>query len=549
MNKDLNIDIVLKVDFKIGNYVANQYIEKRNNKHINRFLFTDTRIKDLPFITEGLVDFKDSHTDKERFIKANLILRITKTSRVFYVQFNGNMGKKLGNWMKRPKSGGHIPRGFLTTSMARAKLEERYKEQELLDDRVSFMKRKTLRYYIENHYAIDREDTPLDSGKCTPLMPATKNMLLRDFEPWLNRKMEDVKPEWAKDFKSHFEKKRKKEIDHNTGEEIYVPISTGTMRKSFVVFKAMMGICKRLRYILKNPMMEQGHLFPENPVKEKNHFIINRGDVVNFIFSKEFDQYHEYKNPVNFEGKLIVATVVLIGCRPIEVQSNYKRNFRHEEKIIHIQPGLQKKTGNGRNNAVENDLYWKMIQEFINKHYIDNEDDRMFYSPNSKSGFVSVSKYRHHWQAIKEKYGLEENDLLYHNRHSMSTDASWEVGSSKASALLGHSESIANKNYRDTVSPKAREVMRKLQNSTENTTQLDVESETPATSNEEKIIELKSMPESIREMYDIFSGIREVPGENQLFYNDWIVFLSKIQQRAEKGKLDDEAEDWYELLI
>jgi len=551
-----NTNIVEKDDFEISDYIANQHIEIRNEKFINRFLFTDTRIEALPFIKNekigretksGLIDFKDSHTDKERFIKTNLVLRISKTSRVFYTQFNGKMGKKLGNWMKRPKSGGYIPRGFLTTSMARAELEERYKEQELLDDRVSYMKRKTLREYIENHYSIDREDTPMDNGKCTPLMSATKKMLLRDFQPWLDCKMEDVKPEWAKDFKSHFEKKLKKIIDQDTGEEKEVSISTGTMRKSFVAFKSMMGICKRLRYISKNPMMEQGHLFPENPVKEKNHFIINRGDVVNFIFSKEFDLYHSATYSANFEGRLIVATVVLIGCRPIEVQSNYKKNFRYEERLINIQPGLQKKTGNGRNNAIENDLYWEMLQEFINKHYIDNEEGRMFYSHTSGSGFVSVSKYRYHWQAIKGKFGLEENDLLYHNRHSMSTDASWEVGSSKASSMLGHSESIADKNYRDTVSPQAREVMRKLQNSTENNSQVDNAKEPPTTNSSEKIIELKGMPVSIKQMYDTFSGIRETPGENQLFYSDWLLLSTKIQNRLDNGKLDDDAEDWYEL--
>jgi hypothetical protein len=352
----MNTDIVNKSDFRITNYIENRHIEKRNNKYINRFLFTDTRIDALPFIRgvtkNELIDFKDSHTDKERFIKTNLILRISKSSRVFYPQFNGKMGKKLGNWIKRSKSGGYIPKGFLTTTMARAELEKRYKEQELLDDRVSFMKRKTLRDYINNHYEIDRKDTAMDNGKCSPLMPATKKMLLRDFKPWLEMKMEDVKPEWAKEFKSHFEKKRKKVIDKDTGKEEEIPISTGTMRKSFVAFKSLMGICKRRRYISKNPMMEQGHLFPENPVKEKNHFIINRGDVVSFIFSEEFDQYHEYTHPANFEGKLIVATIVLLGCRPIEVQSNYKKNFRCKERLINIQPGLQKKSGNGRNNPI-----------------------------------------------------------------------------------------------------------------------------------------------------------------------------------------------------
>ncbi|MFT6585278.1 MAG: hypothetical protein ACJAUY_001663 [Cognaticolwellia sp.] len=552
-----NTNIVEKDNFEIADYIANQYIEKRNEKFINRFMFTDTRIEALPFIKcevagkvtkSGLIDFKDSHTDKERFIKANLVLRISKTSRVFYPQFNGKMGKKLGNWMKRPKSGGNIPRGFLTTSMARAELEERYKEQELLDDRVSYMKRKTLKEYIENHYSIDREDTPMDNGKCTPLMPDTKRMLLRDFQPWLDCKMEDVKPEWAKDFKSHFEKKRKKEVDHNTGEEKYVPISTGTMRKAFVAFKAMLGICKRLRYISKNPMMEQGHLFPENPVKEKNHFIINRGDVVSFIFSKEFDKYHVSTHPANFEGKLIVATVVLIGCRPIEVQSNYKKNFRCKERLINIQPGLQKKSGNGRNNPIENDLYWEMVQDFIDEHYIDNDDNRMFYSHNSAKGFVSVSKYRFHWQAIKEKFGLVKDDLLYHNRHAMSTDASWEIGSSKASSMLGHSESIADKNYRDTVSPQVREVMRKLQNSTDSSSEVDNTKEAPTTDSSEKTIELKGMPPSIKKMYDIFTGIREVPGENQLLLSDWLLLSSKIKSRLENGKLDNEAEDWFELI-
>jgi hypothetical protein len=189
-----------------------------------------------------------------------------------------------------------------------------------------------------------------------------------------------------------------------------------------------------------------------------------------------------------------------------------------------------------------------MLQDFIDKHYIDNEDGRMFYSHNSISGFVSVSKYRYHWQAIKEKYGLEKDDLLYHNRHSMSTDASWEIGSSKASAMLGHSESIANKNYRDTVSPQAREVMRKLQNSKGNSEQEDNSGKITIQSNSEKTIELKCMPESIKKMYDTFSGIREVPGENQLYHSDWLLLLSKIRNRFDNGKLDEDAENWYELI-
>ncbi len=544
----MNKSTIKKSDFNIQDYVDKHYIEKRNGKTINRFMFTDKRIDDLPFIEDGPIDFKDSQTDKNIFIKANLVIRITKTAKVFYPQFNGKMGKKLGDWMKRPKSGGHIPRGFLTTTMAKELFKERYEDQEALDDRVSYMKRKTILDYIENHYTEDRKDTPLDSGKCTPLSPKSRQNLLSAFEPWLNFKLEDVNSGWAKEFKAYWSKRRRLETDSETGEEEEVPISTGTMRKSFVIFKAMIGICKRLGYISKNPMMNQGHLFPENPVKEKNHFILDRGDVVKFIFSEEFEKYFPYKYIANFEGKIIVATVVLTGCRPIEIRSNYKNNFRIKERLINIESGLQKKTSHGRNTAIENDLYWQMIQLFVDKYYINNADGRMFYSHNSSSGYVSETKYRYHWQAIKEKFSLDKNDLLYHNRHAMSTDAAWEVGSAKAAAMLGHSESIANKNYRDPTSPAARKVLAKLQNSDSTEQRNEVDKENNEVKRTDKIIELKGMPDSIRHLYEVFAGVREIPAVDQLYYNDWLVFSAKIEQRIKRGKLDDAAEDWYELI-
>ncbi len=544
----MNKSTVKKSDFNIQDYVDKHYIEKRNGKTINRFMFTDKRIDDLPFIEEGIIDFKDSQTDKNLFIKANLVIRISKTTKVFYPQFNGKMGKKLGNWMKRPKSGGHIPKGLLTTTMAKELFKERYEDQEALDDRVSYMKRKTILDYIENHYTEDRKDTPLDSGKCTPLSTKTKKVLLADFRPWLDFKLEDVNSGWAKEFKAHWSRKRRLEIDSETGEKKEISVSTGSMRKSFVIFKAMIGICKTLGYIAKNPLMNQGHLFPENPIKEKNHFIIDRGEVVKFIFSEEFEKYYPHTYTANFEGKIIVASVVLTGCRPIEIRSNYKNNFRINDRLINIESGLQKKTSHGRNTAIENDLYWQMVQLFIEKYYINNVDGRMFYSHNSSSGYVSETKYRYHWQAVKEKFGLDKNDLLYHNRHAMATVAAHEIGPEKAASMLGHSESIANKNYINTVSPKVRDVMRKIQNS-DNTEQLrEAHIESNSIERTDKIIELKAMPDSIRHLYEVFAGVREIPATDQLYYSDWLDFSAKIQQRINKSKLDEAAEDWYELI-
>jgi integrase len=545
-----NTQNVTNKDFDITLYVESKYVEKRKNKYINRFLFSDTRIEKLPFFDEGLVDFKDSHTDRDRFIKTNLVLRVSKTSKVFYSQINGKMGKKLGDWYKRKKSGGVIPKGCLTTGKAREKLEEVYQENQLLDDRVAYMRRKTLREYIEKHYAIDREDTALENGKCTPVTKATKDTLLRDFEPWLDRKIEDVKPEWAKEFRSTWGNMTKKVTNDDKGKVETVPLkTTGTMRSAFGYFKAMMGICKSKGYIAKNPMKEQGFRFPENPVTEKNYFSLDRGEVVNFMFSDEFDQYHSNAHTANFEGRLIVATIVLSGCRPIEVRTNYKNNFRISERLITIQPGLQKKNGYGRNNAIENDLYWEKVDYFINNLYIDNPEKRMFYSHNSQTGYVSESKYRYHWQAVKEKFGLKEGDFLYHNRHVISTDVAERLGSKRSASMLGHSESIANKNYRDTVSSEVRTVMRKLQNSEENNKQLDNTKEAEVTSSLGEIIELNAMPDSIKRMYDVFSGIRKVPAQNQLYQSDWLLFSSKIKQRLDSGKLDEDAEDWYELII
>ncbi|MBE8232643.1 MAG: hypothetical protein HAW67_02825, partial [Endozoicomonadaceae bacterium] len=236
------------------------------------------------------------------------------------------------------------------------------------------------------------------------------------------------------------------------------------------------------------------------------------------------------------------------GCRPIEIRKNYKNNFRIAERLINIQPGIQKKTGYGRNTAIENDLYWEMIQLFVDKHYIDNKDGLMFYSHNSSSGCVSESKYRNHWQAVKEKFALNKDALLYHNRHAMATVAAHEIGPEKAASMLGHSESIADKNYRNTVSPKVRDVMRKIQN-TDNTEKLhEVTKENNEVKRTDKTIELKGMPDSIQQLYEAFSGVRDVPGTDQLYYNDWLDFSSKIEQRIKKSKLDEAAEDWYELI-
>ena len=90
--------------------------------------------------------------------------------------------------------------------------------------------------------------------------------------------------------------------------------------------------------------------------------------------------------------------------------------------------------------------------------------------------------------------------------------------------------------------------MRKLQNSIDSSSEVDNTKEAPTTDSSEKTIELKGMPPSIKKIYDIFAGIREVPGENQLLLSDWLLLSSKIKSRLENGKLDNEAEDWFELI-
>lgn len=342
------------------------------------------------------------------------------------------MGPKLGEWKTKPPSN-YMPKDFLNTRSAREALYRFVEDQKLLSGDSEKFNQLSIRSYVEGGYYVeDRKIKPLKNGKFSVPEEGTIKTILNRFPAVIDRKIGDVSEEWIFEIKADWEKQG---------------LTTGTMRGYYSTLNSLFNICVKKGYILHNPLDIYYYLFPHNDVNpQKNTYDWDYFEIVDFIFSAAFDDYFPQPRAANQAGKIIIATAIVAGVRPIEARRDFVENFDVENQTLYIPKAMQKKTKIGRKIAIPHDQFWDAISAY--KSTLATNATFMFPSNNSKTGYVSESAYRYHWEAVRLKFNLSGSDLLYHNRHTFSTNLRQTPGGEGLHAsMIGDNERTANKFY------------------------------------------------------------------------------------------------------
>lgn len=508
----------------VKNFKIHNYIEAYKVAGNRKFRFSDADIKKLPLIY-GIIDLRDSGLEDEDAEGAQLVLRLSKTKKAFYPVINGRMGTKLGDWMTKPKSN-HMPKGFFNTSGARKELYKRVKQAKLLSRDAEHVSKLTIKEYAESLYSQDRERKPLKNGKFFVPTDQTLSIITNMFPKFINKKIRDVSEKWPFEFKQEWEKRG---------------ITSSTMRRYYSAINGMINICVSMRYIENNPLDNHYYLFPENDRdKEINIYDWDYFEVIDFIFSNQFDEYYPKPRAANPEGKIIIATCIVAGIRPIEARRNFAENYDEKSRVLWIPAGLQRKTKTGRRMILPHDQFWNAVSSYKNDVLTNNDEPLMFPSNNTKTGYISESKYRFHWEAVRRRFDLNEDDLLYHNRHTFSTKVRETPGGKGLHAsVIGDSVETTDKFYGGNTSKNAEKVIRQMyEDSKKSTIKATV---TPMVAGETNIIvdaTSVGMPDSVKNLFETYKNGKPLPAPDKMYKEQWDKFVSIVKQISESKTLE-----------
>ena len=450
------------------------------------------------------------------------------------------MGRKLGEWKTKPSSN-HMPQGFLNTRGAREALYRFVEEQKLLSGDSEKFNQLSIRNYVEGgYYTTDRKVKPLKNGKFSVPYAGTLKTILKRFPGVIDRKIGDVSEEWIFDIKAGWEKQG---------------LTTGTMRGYYSTLNSLFNICVTKGYILNNPIDNHYYLFPQNEVNpQKNTYDWDYFEIVDFIFSAAFDDYFPQPRAANQAGKIIIITAIVAGIRPIEARRNFVENFDVENQTLYIPKAMQSKTKTGRAMSIPHQPFWDAVLAY--KSTLATNATFMFPSNNSKSGYVSESKYRYHWEAVRRKFDLTEDDLLYHNRHTFSTNLRQTPGGEGLHAsMIGDTDRTTNRFYVGNTNRHAENVVASMYENSRGSAKPMPDENTDAdllgvneSNTRNDVVDATSvgMPEVIKNLFETYRNGKSFPEEGKMYQQQWDKFVSIVRQMSENNMIDD-AEVWLML--
>jgi len=530
-------------EFNLSHYLHSSKIKTERS-----FEFKDRDIGLLPFLADKSIDLKDSGIDKEKSENAYLVLRISKTKKAFYPVYSKMvrglkkkvMGRKLGEWKTKPPSN-HMPQGFLNTRGAREALYRFVEDQKLLSGDSERFNQLSIRDYVEGgYYTADRKVKPLKNGKFSVPHADTIKTILKRFPDIIDRKIGDVSEKWILEIKTEWENKK---------------LTTGTMRGYYSTLNSLFNICVKKGYILNNPIDNHYYLFPHNDVNpQKNTYDWDYFEIVDFIFSAAFDDYFPQPRAANQAGKIIIATAIVAGVRPIEARRNFTENFDVENQTLFIPKSMESKTKTGRSMAIPHQPFWDAVSAYKSK--LATNATFMFPSNNSKTGYVSESTYRYHWEAVRIKFNLSGSDLLYHNRHTFSTNLRQTPGGEGLHAsMIGDNERTANKFYGGNTNMHAEKVAASMYENSRKTVKATSDDNVDAdltVANEsvtrDDVVDATSlgMPDTVKTLFETYKNGKSLPGIGKMYKQQWDKFVSIVRQMSENNMIDD-AEVWLML--
>lgn len=524
--------LVQKDDFRLSDYIPERKITRMTS-----FAFKEAEIAKLPLLEDKPVDLYDSSLERGEW---KLVLRLQKTCKTFHIRNRTGMRGKLGVWMPKPSTN-HYPKGFISLAQARHKFEERVEELESLTAEAEQKQKWTIERYLDEQYIRDRAKKPTMDRKIHPITEKTIKEIKQGFGPWLSKRLIDAHEGWPEEFKDYW---GTKDYVVPRTQERKTGLTSETQRKYYSMLNAMFHICVKCGYLRNNPIDNQTYRFKRN----------DQQDIT--TYEDDYD-YHEITDFIfdhckgSQAGKLLIATIILTGARSSEIFRNKSRNFDSRKRRVFIPAAISKNSGQ-RHVPIRVDRYWIELETYLKYKWWQNDGDFMFPSSKSATGHSAEGVYNHIWKQIKRAYKITDG-VLYDNRHTFATKTARESSVEVTAGLLGDSIPTTYRYYYKNSEDHDAEVVEAIHNKRrtdvpdESTVESDPAAPAPTYTNNkhsDAVVSIGRLPCEVADFFEVFISGKKMPGEKQLYKNDWLSFVEKVERKVRQGRMGEEAEEW-----
>ena len=541
--KPENTKLVTRNEFRefYDEKIANRYKKPDSN---STFEFSDDLIKKLPFCKEPIDLFnraKIIDVNNNIVKKAILVLRINKTKKTFYLKYNGKNIGKIATWVNNKTNRSYFKESEANVREALKRAAIKARNEELKNPDVAHIANLTIKQYLEQQYKADRLVYKISNGSIKPVKDNVIKTITSDITPLLNEKIKNIKESWIDVLIDYWDTEK----PHPTHIDTVCVKAKRTQRKAYTQINSMFNICVKAGYIAANLINGNTGLFKDIQEEEIeiNTIDLDADTALKYIFEKAKG---------SFQGKILLASMMMGGFRNCEVYRNYVKNYKIKAREVFVPAHITDKTNKSRTVPIENDYYWLKVKEYLNSsEYLSHKNEADHLLPmkglaskkrREKEGngpFHSTDAIKKPvWTDFKQHFGIEDHIVPYDFRHTFGTNVADELDIHYGADLLGDNLDTYVKHYRKKdLDKKARPSLAKFQSSRKS--QIE---EAPQTAHDNAAIVLASkdaMPKSITKIFDMFKNGKVVPQENHLLKSDWDKFVTLIKAQKEGGMLED----------
>ncbi|MCH1931861.1 site-specific integrase [Shewanella sp. A25] len=522
--------LIKSSEFKLENYVT-----KSNRLGERVFEFKDDRIDKLPFVTDGVIELRDSYFPEKG---ENLILRITSTQKTFYLKTKNKPMKKIGVWKKRTNSR-HYEKGTLSSAKARELAVEHFNliRYTTLDE--TAIANMTIREYLDSgQYLKDRSKIRVKNNKVKPLSPKSIKTIRHGARAILDFKICEIRSEWLDllrdDWNSDYVSK---------GNSKETSKSKDTQRKYFTIINAMFSIWDTAGYIRKNPLSNCANEFydaAKDMTKRQVKTIdeVSTHELVDYII----DELPE-NTPKQMHGKIVLSTMALAGVRNCEVYRNFYHNWNFVNREITIPGEIIKKTNDTRTIPIENDKYWGMIRRYFSmggEFFYKTKNEFLLPNSSTQMGHATENCTVEIWKKVKVRFDIPMTKRAYDLRHTFANNLRKENHDvAQVAYYLGDDIDTVAKYYFKKDPEAGRDAIRKIH-------QPQVAETLTANQSADLLVDIEEgfMPSTIQRVFNIYKLGKLMDGKMRL--TDYKKFLQLLNSLPDQTA-DPESKFWLQI--
>lgn len=554
MIKKVNSSVVSKEKFwkiyQSGNVIGTS-LKRAGKAHSSTFQFSNKRIAALPFCEE-VVDLyhlgEITDTDSNKIEGVTLVLRITKTRKSFYFRYKNKMSPKLGHWFENETNRSTFTGDNINFAEAKRRAAENANHLKVRNASVAHIADWTFAEYIDKQYKSDRDIHPLQNNKKKEVSDDVRKKIKSDLGEKVNDKLRNVQLSWLDDLEEYWKKDKLNPANGIVGHK-----SINSQRKAYTQINAMLNICVKAGYIVKNPFAGEAYRYENNVDEEReiNTIDISPDTALKFIFESA---------PGSMQGKILLASMMMGGFRNSEVYRNYTSNFRVNKREVFVPASISHKSKKSRTVPIENDYYWSKVEEYLKSpEYLSNKNTAGHFLPMKRRpsektrerlgdlpAHATDAVKKPVWTAFKKQFSLSKEVRAYDFRHTFITNAAECMHLHEVIKYSGNSVEMVSKHYAKVDKEKARPHFAGFQSDNNETTCETFNSPSLQASVTADIVIVRDsdIPPNLKKYWGLFRA-GKVNNTGQIKRDDFKKFVNIIQRLFDAGDISgEESELW-----